>query len=66
MRNYRSVSNLSFISKVIENAVFRFNQIAHHINRITAYIHFSQRTAAGFSTESALVRVQDLLYWLQL
>ena len=60
LKNYRPVSNLSFISKVLEKIVFK--QIVNHLedNNLTDIFQSAYKT--GHSTETALLRVvNDLL-----
>ena len=56
-KNYRPVSNLTFISKVIEQAAS--NQIEEHISKQDIGEKFQSAYKASHSTETALVRVFD-------
>ena len=55
MKNFRPVSNLSFVSKIIERAVL--NQITPHIDNLLDSKQSAYRQ--GFSTESALLKLQN-------
>ena len=60
MKNYRPVSNLSFLSKILEKVVLR--QLSNHL--LTNNLFYSHQSAylAGHSTETALLKiVNDLL-----
>ena len=60
LKNYRPVSNLSFISKVLERIIF--NQLISHISNNDLIEKFQSAYKAGHSTETALLRVtNDLL-----
>ena len=59
-KNYRPISNLSFVSKLIERAVA--NQLLDHINKNSLDVKFQSAYKKFHSTETALIRVQnDLL-----
>ena len=56
-KNYRPVSNLTFVSKVIEEAASL--QIEQHMNKHSLNEKFQSAYKAKHSTETALVRVFD-------
>ena len=58
--NYRPVSNLSFISKILEKVVAK--RLCSHKTSESLYEPFQSAYRAGHSTETAVVRVQyDIL-----
>ena len=60
LKNYRPVSNLPFVSKIVEKAVAL--QISSHLEKNDLYDIFQSAYKKQHSTETALVRVQnDLL-----
>ena len=56
-KNYRPVSNLSFLSKLIERAVC--NQITQHTESTGMLEKFQSAYRASHSTETALIKVKD-------
>ena len=60
MKNYRPVSNLSFLSKVLEKAVV--NQLNTHINSSNTSNHYQSAYRKFHSTETALLKIHvDIL-----
>jgi hypothetical protein len=60
LKNYRPVSNLTFMSKLVERAVA--SQLMEHCDRNNITSKFQSAYKSGHSTETALTRVQnDLL-----
>jgi len=59
-KNYRPVSNLSFLSKLTEKAIA--SQIKAHINRFRLDNPFQSAYKAYHSTETALLSVQNDIY----
>ena len=60
MKNYRPVSNLSFVSKILEKVVLK--QIDEYLNKNNLKGNFQSAYKRKHSTETALVKVQsDLL-----
>ena len=58
--SYRPISNLSFISKVLERVVF--NRLSNHIQSFSMFPPFQSAYRKFHSTETALLRIQnDLL-----
>ncbi len=57
LRNYRPVSNLPFISKVIERVVAA--QVKKHVGQNNLACVFQSAYREGHSTETALLRVQN-------
>ena len=60
LKNYRPVSNLSFISKILERVVF--NQFINHLQKNNLIEPFQSAYKAGHSTETALLRVVNDLF----
>ena len=56
LNNYRPVSNLSFLSKIIEKAAA--SQLKDHLRRNDLMEPFQSAYRSGHSTETALLRVQ--------
>lgn len=62
LKNYRPVSNLPFISKILEKVN---NQLANHINSHSLHEDIQSAYRAYHSTESTLLRVHhDIAYAL--
>ena len=57
LNNLRPVSNLDFISKLTERAVF--DQIHSHMSRFVLYPTSQSAYRKGHSTETALLKVQN-------
>ena len=57
LKNYRPVSNISFLSKVIEKCAI--NQLTKHMDNNNLHEPFQSAYRAGFSTETALVRIAN-------
>ena len=57
LKNYRPVTNLSFISKVFERIIFE--QLINHISKNELIENFQSAYKAGHSTETALLRVAN-------
>ena len=55
LKNYRPVSNLSFISKILEKIVFK--QIVTHLQDNQLIDNFQSAYKSGHSTETALLKV---------
>ena len=55
--NYRPISNLSFLSKLIKRAVY--NQIAQYVGTTGMAEKFQSAYKALHSTETALIKVKD-------
>jgi len=55
LKNYRPVSNLPFISKILEKVVA--TRLENHINSHSLHDHAQSAYRAGHSTETALLRV---------
>ena len=59
LKNYRPVSNLSFISKIIEKAIA--TQIHDHLKNNDIVDNFQSAYKAGHSNETALLRVYNYI-----
>ena len=60
MVNYRPISNLSNISKLLERIIY--NRLSQHIHSFNTYSIFQSAYRRFFSTETALLKIQnDLL-----
>ena len=57
LKNYRPVSNLAFVSKLIEKAVV--HQLNTHLQQNDLVAEFQSAYRGGHSTETALLRVQS-------
>lgn len=57
LRNYRPVSNLSFISKILEKIVAK--RLRKHLEENDLYDPLQSAYRSGHSTETALIKVQD-------
>ncbi|XP_072021821.1 uncharacterized protein [Amphiura filiformis] len=57
LKNYRPVSNLSFVAKVIEKCASE--QFVEHLNKNDMCDPLQSASRAHHSTESALMKVQD-------
>ena len=57
LKNYRPVSNLAFISKIIEQVVAK--RLKHHLNINKLWGKMQSAYRSFHSTESALLRVQN-------
>lgn len=61
LNNYRPVSNLTFLSKVVERIVY--SRLSDHLAKISGLPKFQSAYRPFCSTETALVRIQnDLLF----
>lgn len=57
LKNYRPVSNVPFLSKVIEKAAL--SQISDYLDESDLYVENQSAYRRGHSTETALLKVQD-------
>ena len=55
LKNYRPVSCITFLSKLVERIVY--NRLYFHIHRFSLLSHFQSAYRKGFSTETALVKI---------
>ena len=55
LKNYRPVSNLSFVSKILEKIIFK--QIVNHLQDNCLIDRFQSAYKSGHSTETALLKV---------
>ena len=60
VKNYRSVSNLSFVAKVIEKAAA--SQLVEHLTTNNLYDPMQSAYRMNFSTETALLKFQNDTY----
>ena len=58
--NYRPISNLHSISKIIEGVVML--RIVNHVERSPRYNRFQSAYRRGYSTETAIIRVLNDVY----
>ena len=57
LKNYRPVSNLNYLSKLLERVVAR--QLKTHIDQNSLDNHFQSAYKAGHSTETALLKIKN-------
>ena len=57
-KNYRQVSNLNFISKLLESAVLQIQECLYSLNLLPQY---QSSYWANFSTETLLLKLIDIL-----
>ena len=57
MKNYRPVSNLSFLSKILENAVAC--RLYSHLSRTKTWSQFQSAYRKSHSTETALLKIHN-------
>ena len=55
LKNYHPVSNLSFVSKIIEKLVL--SQLSDHLSSNNLYNHFQSAYRPGHSTKTALLKI---------
>lgn len=60
LKNYRPISKLSFLSKILERVVFQ--QLSIHLNGNGIFDKFQSRFRAQHSTESGLLKVSYDLF----
>jgi len=61
LKNYRPVSNIAFLSKIIEKAVL--SRVSEHVDNCNLHRKFQSAYRSGHSTETALLRVKsDIVY----
>ena len=64
LKNFRPVSNLTYLSKLIERAIL--NQLTPHLNKNKCFSDFQSAYRQFYSTETALCRIyNDLLLNIQ-
>ena len=60
LSSYRPISNLSFLSKILERLIF--NRLLSHLNSFDSISPFQSAYRKFYSTETALLRIRnDLL-----
>ena len=57
--NYRSISILSVVSKILVNVVY--NQIENYLNENSLLYDFQSGFRSGFSTDTSLTYLNDLI-----
>ncbi|XP_071498749.1 uncharacterized protein [Diadema antillarum] len=60
LKNYRPVSNLSFLSKIIEKAAL--SQVSNYLDTNDLYVENQSAYRRWHSTETALLKVQDDIF----
>ena len=58
--NYRPVSKLPFLSKVVEKCVLRFNK---HCEKYDLMPDYQSAYQANYSCETALIKIMDDILW---